>query len=117
MIYAALERVMARRPLTELLLCGKRLSAEEAEAVGLVNRAVAPTELDAAVKAMTDSLIAASPTAIKLGLSATAQVEGLSVEDKLPILAQRLMECLGTPDAREGLTAFIEKRAPRWTGR
>ena len=117
MIYAALERVMAKRPLMELLLCGKRFSAEEAAAVGLLNRAVAPSELDAAVKALTDSLNAASPSAIKLGLSATTEVEGLSVEGKLPILSQRLLECLGTDDAREGLAAFLEKRAPRWTGR
>jgi enoyl-CoA hydratase/carnithine racemase len=117
MIYAALERLMARRPLMDLLLCGRRFTADEAVAVGLLNRAVAASELDAAVKAMTDSLSAASPSAIRLGLTATAEVEGLSVEEKLPILSQRLLECLGTADAREGLGAFLEKRTPEWTGR
>jgi enoyl-CoA hydratase/carnithine racemase len=117
MIYAALERVMARRHLLELLLCGKRLSAEQAAAVGLLNRAVAPAELDAAVKEMTASIAAASSCAVKLGLSAAHEVDGLSLEAKLPLLGQRLLECLATDDAREGLAAFVEKRAPRWTER
>jgi enoyl-CoA hydratase/carnithine racemase len=117
MIYAALERVVPRRQLVELLLCGKRLSAAEAEAVGLLNRAVSPSELDAAVKSLTDNLCAASASAVKLGLSAAHEVEGLSLEDKLPLLAQRLVECLATEDAREGLSAFLEKRAARWIQR
>lgn len=117
MIYAVLEGLMPRRRLLELLLCGERLSAEEAARLGLLNRAVPPAELDAAVKALTDSLLSASPSALKLGLHAMHEVDGLSLEDKLPLLAQRLVECLATEDAREGLAAFLEKRAARWTDR
>jgi len=116
MIYAVLDRVMPRRRLTEMLLCGERLSAEEAARVGVVNRSVPPAELDAAVKAVTDSLIAASGTAVRLGLAAINEVDALPFDEKLPILAQRLGECLATADAREGLTAFFEKRPPKWTG-
>jgi enoyl-CoA hydratase/carnithine racemase len=116
MIYAVLERVMPRRRLIELLLCGERLSAAEAANMGLVNRAVPPAELDEAVKAVTDSLIAASATATRLGLAAMNEVDGLPFDEKLPILAQRLVECLATADAREGLTAFLEKRQPNWIG-
>jgi enoyl-CoA hydratase/carnithine racemase len=117
MIYAVLERLMPRRRLTEMLVCGDKLSAEEAAQLGLVNRAVPATELDAAVRSVTQRIAAASPSAIRLGLSAVHEVDGLSFEEKLPTLARRLVECLATEDAREGLTAFLEKREPNWKAR
>lgn len=117
MIYAVLERVMPHRRLVEMLLSGERLSAEDAAQAGLVNRAVPKAELDAAVKAVTDRISAASPITLRLGLTAMSEVDGLPFEEKLPILARRLVDCLATQDAREGLTAFLEKREPKWTGR
>jgi enoyl-CoA hydratase/carnithine racemase len=117
MILAILERLMTRRALTEMMLSGKRLSAEEAERVGLVNRAVSPDGLDAAVKQLTDMIASKSPNTIRLGLEALADTEDLSLDEKLPILNERLGKCLGTDDAREGLMAFLEKREPKWTGR
>jgi enoyl-CoA hydratase/carnithine racemase len=116
MIYAVLARVMPRRRLLEMLLCGERLSAEDAAQAGLVNRAVPPADLDAAVKVVTDRITAASPSAVQLGLTAVNEVDGLPLEEQLPILARRLVDCLATPDAREGLSAFLQKRTPEWTG-
>lgn len=117
MIMAVLERVMGRRALVEMMVSGQRLSAGEAAAVGLINRAVAPEALDGAVKEYTDMIASKSPSTLRLGLAALAESEELGLEEKLPILGKRLGECLATDDAREGLMAFLEKRTPRWTGK
>jgi enoyl-CoA hydratase/carnithine racemase len=117
MIMAVLQRLVPRRRLVEMMLLGERLDAEEAAAYGLVNRAVVAAELDDAVKAVTDALLAKSPIALRLGLDAFAAQDDLDLEAALPLLRDRLAGCLATDDAREGLTAFLEKRAPKWTGK
>lgn len=116
MILSVLERVMTRRRLVEMMLAGERMSAEEAVRAGLLNKAVPAEELDGAVKAYTDMVASKSPLTIRLGLQALAETEELTLDDKLPILAERLSQCLGTNDAREGLMAFLEKRKAQWTG-
>ncbi len=117
MIMAVLSRRIPRRRLTEMMLFGEKLDAEEAARIGLVNRAVAPGELDAAVKAISDAIASKSATTVRLGLRAMADEDDLDLERALPMLRDRLSEVLATDDAREGLMAFLEKRAPGWTGR
>jgi enoyl-CoA hydratase/carnithine racemase len=117
MILAVLERVMPRRRLVEMMLAGERLSAEEAARVGLVNRAVPAGELDAAVQVYVDLVESKSPLTMRLGLRALRDTDELGLAEKLPVLSERLAECLGSNDAREGLMAFFEKREPRWKGR
>ncbi|MBK9000006.1 MAG: enoyl-CoA hydratase/isomerase family protein [Myxococcales bacterium] len=117
MILAVLERVMGRRALTEMMLSGRHLSGDEAARLGLVNKAVPEDSLDAAVAEYTDMIGQKSPSTVRLGLAALADTEDLGLDEKLPILEQRLHECLATDDAREGLMAFLQKRQPNWTGR
>ena len=117
MILAVLERVMTRRRLVEMLLAGEKMSAEEAARAGLVNKAVAPADLDAAVAGYTSMIASKSPVTVRLGLEALRDTDGLTTSGKLPILSERLAQCLATDDAREGLMAFLEKRSPQWSGR
>jgi enoyl-CoA hydratase/carnithine racemase len=117
MIMAVLSRLMPRRRLVQMMLLGEKLSAEEAMAAGIVGRVVPPAELDSAVSELTRALAGKSPITLRLGLKALADSEELDLEKALPLLRERLGECLATDDAREGLTAFLQKRAPVWTGR
>jgi len=117
MIMALLERLVGRRALVEMMLSGRHLSGDEAARLGLVNKAVPADALDAAVEEYTDMIASKSPSTLRLGLAALRDTEELGLDEKLPILEQRLHQCLATEDAREGLMAFLEKRDPRWAGR
>ncbi len=117
MIMAVLARLVPRRALLEMMLFGRKHSADEAKAIGLVNRVVEPSELDTAVREITDMIVGKSPIALALGLRAFAAQDDMALADALPMLRGKLGECLATDDAREGLMAFLEKRKPEWRGR
>jgi 2-(1,2-epoxy-1,2-dihydrophenyl)acetyl-CoA isomerase len=101
----------------ELLLLGRRLSGEDAAAWGAIHDAVAPGELDDAVEELVDRL-ANGPT-VALGLTKWLLREGAQA----PLDAQLRNEGFAmelssrASDFREGLSAFIEKRPPRFEGR
>lgn len=117
MIMAVLARVVPQRDLLEMMLLGEKLTAEHAARVKLVNRAVPDDALDAEADALCRALATRSPTAVRHGLTLWAKQGDMALEDALPMLRDGLFELIGTDDAREGIMAFMEKRAPRWTGR
>ena len=117
MIMAVLARLVPRRRLLEMMLLGQKLTALEAHAMGLLNRVVPPEELDAAASAITEEICKKSPSTVALGLRAFAAQDDMDLTNALPLLRERLAECLATYDAQEGLMAFLEKRPPIWKGR
>jgi len=117
MIMAVLARQIPRRRLVQMMLLGEKLHAEEAARIGLVNESVSHADLDARVHNLATALLEKSPSTLRLGLRAFAEQDDMDLEAALPMLRNKLAECLATDDAREGLMAFLEKRAPKWSGR
>jgi enoyl-CoA hydratase/carnithine racemase len=117
MITAVLMAIVPRRALLELMLTGRRLSAEEARDLGIVNRVVSPDELDEAVDTVVADLLGKSPAALALGKQAFYAVADLDFDSALDHLHGGLTAIAMTADAAEGVAAFGEKRKPQWRGR
>ncbi len=116
MILAPLARVVPRRQLLELILLGEKITAQRALTLGIVSHVVPDAELDAAVATLAQKLAAQSPTAMRRGLRAFHTYAEVPMHDAIPKLRDELAAILATADAREGLTAFLEKREPVWVG-
>ncbi|MEA2240620.1 MAG: hypothetical protein QOD24_176 [Solirubrobacteraceae bacterium] len=117
MITALIGRNIGRKKMTELLLLGERIDAAEAQRLGIVNRVVAPDELDAAVADWAARLAAKSPLLMKLGRDALFAQQDMSLADALEYLRAQLSLAQSTEDAHEGIAAFLERRDPEWKGR
>ena len=117
MITVPLVRSMPPKRALELMMTGRRVSAEEGERLGFVNRVVPAAELDAAVDEVAATLAEKSPTAMKLGRDAFYEVLDLDARHALTLLQSALTIVAGTEDAAEGISAFKEKRPPQWKGR
>lgn len=117
MVAALLLRDGLRKKVLELVYTGTPIGAREAEAAGLVSRVVPEGELDAAVEKLLERIASNAPRAIQLGRRALAEAEALPLDEAVALLAGRLGDVLSTEDAAEGLSAFLEGRAPRWKGR
>jgi 2-(1,2-epoxy-1,2-dihydrophenyl)acetyl-CoA isomerase len=102
---------------TEMLMTGERSDAKEAERIGIVNRVVAKEQLEATVKEFANRL-AKGPTKA-IGLLKIAQNRGLDVDVDKAFEYQAYAQMLGmqTEDAREAISAFLEKREPRFKGK
>lgn len=114
MITAVLQRVMPRKAALELMMTGRRITADEALRLGLVSRVVGRDDLDNAVDLVVENLASASPTVLRMGRDAFYAVEDLNFDAALDQLHIGLTEVASTEDAAEGVAAFLEKRRPRW---
>lgn len=117
LISAVLARTIPRRPLLEMMMTGRLLTPAEALALGAVSRVVKRDQLDQTVFETAGRLTAASPAALQLGKDAFWMVQDLGMDAGLDYLGGGLTATLLTEDAQEGISAFMNKRAPVWRGR
>jgi enoyl-CoA hydratase/carnithine racemase len=113
----ALSRAVGQKKAMEMLLTGEPISASEALAAGLVNRIVPPSQLEAETRALAEKIAAASPLVVGLGKQAFyRQLE--MPQPQAYAYAKEVMSLNATmADAQEGMSAFLDKRRPTWSGR
>ncbi|MFH1137717.1 MAG: enoyl-CoA hydratase-related protein [Pseudomonadota bacterium] len=116
MIGALIFRNVPRKKAMEMIMLGERLSAREALEMGLITRVVPADKLDEEVDRVLQALTSKSPSGTRIGKMAFQAVEGLPLEEALVFLSKKIQEVASTKDAAEGITAFIEKRPPKFIG-
>lgn len=117
MIMAIINRNLPRKRAMELYMTGDRVDARRAMEWGLVNRVVPQSEVRDAAHALAVQLTKKSPLIMRLGRDAFFAVDGLDYEAALRHLHAQLTVVTLSDDAKEGVTAFLEKREPNFGGR
>ena len=111
-----LPRLVGKGRALELLLTGDMIDAAEALRIGLVNRIVGAEELIATARAMLATIIANGPLAVALCVEAVDRGLDMGLDDAIALEASYFGMLSATTDKSEGMTAFLEKRPPKFTG-
>jgi methylglutaconyl-CoA hydratase len=110
-VVAAIGVRQARR----LMLTGERIGAAEAARIGLVHEVVAADDLDAAIATILDHLLKGGPDALAAAKRLVHDLGGRPIEPELiDDTARRIAALRATPEAREGVAAFLDKRQASW---
>lgn len=115
-VLAVLLTIMPARAALDLCLRAKTLQATEALTLGLITEIASADALTDAVIRLTDELKQFSPTAMQFGLRAYQQLKDLPSNEQQAFLYDQFTQLQQTPDAKEGMAAFLEKRPPKWNG-
>ena len=112
----ALSRVVGRKPAMDMLLTGRPVEAREAQAMGLVNRVVAASQLDAEVAALAAGIASKSPLTLAIGKEAFYRQMEMGLDEAYAYTAEVMTANMMAAVAAEGIDAFITKRPPVWKG-
>ena len=99
-----------------MLLTGRRIGAAEALEYGLINQVVPEDELDGAVQSWIDDIVACAPLSLKAIKRSASDTAHPTIREARNARLPSLAAALQSQDAKEGVRAFREKRAPVWSG-
>jgi methylglutaconyl-CoA hydratase len=98
----------------ELFLTGMRFAAARAKEIGLIHAVVPASELDARVSAYLQEILGSGPEAIATAKELLRKVWARPASDTLGLTADTIASRRASAEGREGITAFLEKRKPKW---
>ncbi|MEM7076906.1 MAG: enoyl-CoA hydratase [Pseudomonadota bacterium] len=111
----ALSRVIPRKAAFEMLTTGAFVGTDEARALGLINRAVAPADLDAAALELADTIAGKLGAVVRIGKQAFYRQLEMGLDDAYAYTGDVMVENMLFRDTEEGISAFLDKRPPEWT--
>lgn len=110
----ALSRNVSRKHAMEMLLTGDMVTAEDAKAIGLINRVVHPETLESETMALAAKVASKPYATVKTGKDAFYRQLEMGLEDAYTYTARVMTENMLAGEACEGIGAFLEKREPNW---
>src|SRR5579862_286523 len=111
-----LRRQIGEKLTRDLCLTGRLFDATEAKSLGLVNEIVASDQLMPAARKLASTLLANSPTSLTRTKRLISQMSEADLDREISMAVDANASIRATPDFREGLSSFLEKRPPSWRG-
>lgn len=112
----ALSRAVGRKQAMEMLLTGRPISADDAQAAGLINRVETADALHEAVMEMATLIAGKSPYTVKVGKEAFYRQLEMGLDEAYAYASEVMTRNMLARDAAEGIDAFLAKRPPVWCG-
>ena len=110
----ALSRNVSRKKAMKMLITGEPISAEFAKEIGLINDHFDSSKLDEEVLKLADTIVSKSTKVVKIGKSAFYKQLSMPIDKAYKYTSKVMSENMMSLDAKEGISAFLEKRTPKW---